>query len=397
MSPLPRVVLAPGRERSLRERHPWVFSGAVAALEGEAAPGETVEVRSTDGAFCAYGAWSPASQIAVRVWTFDAAEEVTAGLVARRVERAVGRRGALATAGALACRLVHAESDGLPGLVVDRYADWLVLQATSAGAERFKGVVLEALSALSHVSGIYERSDTDGRTKEGLPPCTGPLCGGEPPELVEIDEGPVRLLVDVRSGQKTGLYLDQRENRALVTELARGARVLNGFSYTGGFTAAALAGGAAAVTEVESSATALELSRRIVERNGFDAALVEQVQGNAFEVLRSFRDRGLTFDLVILDPPRFAESKRQLERASRGYKDINLLALKLLRPGGTVVTCSCSGHVDAWLFERIVAGAAVDARRDVQVLRRLGQPPDHPGLLGFPEGSYLKGLVGRAG
>src|SRR5262245_12497127 len=210
MTRRPSTVRAPGRERSLRERHPWVFSGAVAALRGATAPGETVEVYSADGAFCARGAWSPASQIAVRVWTFDAAEEVTPALVSGRVERAVRRRGALATAPGRACRLVHAESDGLPGLVVDRYADWLVLQATSAGAEHFKGAVVEALSALSHIAGIYERSDTDARTKEGLSPCTGPVRGGEPPELTEIDEGSVRLLVDVRAGQKTGLYLDQR-------------------------------------------------------------------------------------------------------------------------------------------------------------------------------------------
>lgn len=389
------VKLKPGRERSLRERHPWVFSGAVAALDGDPEPGATVEVRSRDGAFLARGAWSPASQIAVRVFSFDPAEEVSAAFVRGRLERAVRARGTGATEPGTACRLVHAESDGLPGLVVDRYADWLVCQATSAGAALWLDTIAETLPALVPSSGIYERSDVEVRRKEGLEERAGVLRGETPPDRVEIREGVSRYLVDLRAGHKTGFYLDQRDNRAAVGARAAGRELLNCFAYTGAFGIAALHGGAARVTNVESSVPALALAEEIVALNGFDASRVENVHGNVFEVLRSWRDAGRTFDVIVLDPPRFAESKSQIQRASRGYKDINLLALKLLRPGGTLFTFSCSSHIDAWLFERIVAAAAEDARRDVQVLARLGPPDDHPGLLGFPEGTYLKGLLCR--
>jgi 23S rRNA (cytosine1962-C5)-methyltransferase len=394
---LPLVSLAPGRDRSLRERHPWVFSGAIARVEGDPAPGSSVEVRSSRGEFLARGAWSPASQLAVRVWTFDPAEAVTAEFLSARLAASVAARGAGAGAPGAACRLVHAESDGLPGLVVDRYADWLVCQISSAGAEFWREVWVAALASTVRCAGIYERSDVEIRRKEGLDLRTGALHGAEPPATVEIAEGRCRFLVDLRAGHKTGFYLDQRDNRALVAEHAAGARVLNGFAYTGAFGIAALHGGAERVVEIDSSAPALELGRRNLELNGFAAARVESLRGNAFEVLRSLRDAGREFDLAVLDPPRLAESRSQVTRASRAYKDANLLALKLLRPGGLLFTFSCSGHVDAWLFEQIVAGAALDAGRPVQVLRRLGPPADHPALLGFPEGSYLKGLLCRAG
>lgn len=392
----PVVTLAPGRERSLREHHPWVFSGAVAAVEGQPAPGATVDLRSQRGELLARGAWSPASQIAARVWTFDAAEAITGEWLRGRIARSIAARGQRATAAGQACRLVHAESDGLPGLVVDRYADWLVCQLTSAGAEAWRETIVEALGAATGCERIYERSDVEIRRKEGLEPRSGPLAGPEPPPALEIREGPCRFLVDLRAGHKTGFYLDQRENRALVREHAAGAEVLNGFSYTGAFGIAALAGGAARVVDLESSAAALEIARRNLELNGFEPARVEPLRGNAFEVLRTLRDARRRFDLAVLDPPRLAESKSQVERAARAYKDANLLALKLLRPGGLLFTFSCSGHVDPWLFERIVAGAALDAGREVQILRRLGAADDHPGLLSFPEGSYLKGLLCRA-
>jgi 23S rRNA (cytosine1962-C5)-methyltransferase len=388
----PVVRLAPGRERSLAEGHPWVFSGAVAAVEGAPPPGATVEVRAAGGALLARGAWSPASQIAVRVWTFDPGEQVSEGLFRRRLERAVRARGARVTAEGAACRLVHAESDGLPGLVVDRYAGWLVCQLTAAGVEHWKDLLVETLAALVPCEGIFERSEADVRRKEGLEPRTGVLRGAEPPDRIEIREGPCRFLVDMRAGHKTGFYLDQAENRAEVAAHAAGAEVLNAFAYTGAFAVAALHGGAVRTTDVEASASAIEEGQRHVALNGFDAARAEHVRGNVFEVLREWRDAGRRFDAVVLDPPRFAESKRQVERACRGYKDVNLLGLKLLRPGGRLFTFSCSSHVDAWLFERVVAGAAVDARRDVQILRRLGPPPDHPVSVTFPEGAYLKGL-----
>jgi 23S rRNA (cytosine1962-C5)-methyltransferase len=392
----PVVRLKPGRERSLRERHPWVFSGAIAAVDGEPPPGATVEVRSSDGAFLARGAWSPHSQIAIRVLSFDPAEDVARDLVARRVARAVQARGVRATRPGEACRLVHAEADGLPGLVVDRYADWLVCQATSAGAEHALPAAVAALATCVDCAGVFERSDADVRHKEGLELRTGVLHGECPPPEIEIREGPCRFLVDVHAGHKTGFYLDQSDNRAAVGALAAGGNLLNCFAYTGAFGIAALHGGASRVTNVESSAAALERAARQTVLNGFDSGRVENVQGSVFDVLRAWRDAARGFDCVVLDPPRFAESKAQVERASRGYKDVNLLALKLLRAGGLLATFSCSGHVDAWLFEQIVAGAAVDARREVQVLRRLGAADDHPGLLGFPEGSYLKGLLCRA-
>ena len=393
------ILLKAGRERSLLRRHPWVFSGAIERIEGAPAPGETVEVRGADGAFLARGAFSPGSQIAVRVWTFEEGEAVDAGFIRARIARAAALRDAGPAAGPrpepAGVRLVNAESDGFPGLVVDRYGEALVCQFTSAGAERWKGEATAALAALRPGAPILERSEGEARAKEGLPPSVGPLAGS-PPERVEIVEGACRFVVDIRAGHKTGFYLDQRENRAALSEYARGAEVLDAFAYSGAFGIAALHAGAARLTQVEASEEALALARRNLALNGFDAATVATVQGDVFSVLRGFRDARRSFDLIVLDPPKFAASRAQVEGAARGYKDINLLALKLLRPGGVLFTFSCSGAVDAALFEKIVAAAALDAKRDVQVLRRLGPAADHPVSLTFPEGAYLKGLVCRA-
>jgi 23S rRNA (cytosine1962-C5)-methyltransferase len=294
-----------------------------------------------------------------------------------------------------ALRLVNAESDGLPGVIVDRYGEYLVCQFLSVGAEYWRREIVTLLADLMPFAGIYERSDVDVREKEGLPLATGVLAGSPPPDLIEIDEYGVRFAVDVRSGHKTGFYLDQRDNRALVAEYAEGREVLNGFAYTGAFGVWALRGGAVKVTNVESSAAALDLARRNVELNGFDAERVENVAGDVFHVLRQYRDARRQFDLIVLDPPKFADSRSQIEKASRGYKDINLLAFKLLRPGGLLFTFSCSGLVTPDLFQKIVAGAALDSGRDVQIVRRMTQAPDHPVALNFPEGEYLKGLVCR--
>ncbi len=393
---MPAIILKPGREKSLLRRHPWVFSGAIAQVEGQPESGETVEVRATDGAALGWGAYSPQSQIAARMWTFDAAVSITPEFFRGQLTQALGMRrdlGASATAG----RLVNAESDGLPGLVVDRYADYLVCQFLSAGAERWKREVVTLLEELAPNTGIYERSDVDVREKEGLPPATGVLSGAQPPELVEIREGECRFLVDIVRGHKTGFYLDQRENRALAARYAAEGEVLNCFAYTGGFAVWALQGGAARVTNVEASAAALELAARNAALNGQDLGRVENVEGDVFQVLRRYRDARRQFNLIVLDPPKFAESHSQLERASRGYKDINLLAFKLLRPGGVLFTFSCSGLVTADLFQKIVAGAALDSGREAQIIQRLSQAPDHPVALNFPEGEYLKGLVCRVG
>jgi len=390
------IVLKRGREKSLMRRHPWIFSGAIGRVEGNPRAGETVDILAAEGALLGRGAYSPRSQMTVRVWTFDPQEDVTPEFFADRLARAVESRAALlAGEGPRGVRLVNAESDGLPGIIVDRYGEYLVVQFLTTGAEYWKATIVEALSRLDGVSGVYERSDADVREKEGMPKLAGVLAGGEPPDLVEIREGPCRFLVDIKRGHKTGFYLDQRENRAMIAEFARGAAMLNCFSYTGGFGIAALAAGAAAATNVDSSAPALDLARRNAELNGIDASMLENVEGDAFTVMRKWRDAGRVFDLIVLDPPKFAESKAQLARASRGYKDINWLAFRLLGPGGILFTFSCSGLMSPELFQKIVSDAALDAGCEAQIIRRLGQASDHPTLLSFPESSYLKGFICR--
>ncbi len=392
---LKTLVLKPGREKSVLRRHPWIFSGAVAKVEGSPEAGETVEVLASDGKPLGVGAYSPQSQIVARMWDFDPATRVTADFVRSRLQVALSMRQALGGVAGTAGRLVNAESDGLPGLVIDRYADFLVCQFLSAGAERWKGEVVQLLGELVPCRGIYERSDVDVREKEGLPPATGVLAGSAPDDPLEIEEGACHFWVDLKRGHKTGFYLDQRENRAIVGGLAGKREVLNCFAYTGGFAVYALRAGASQVINVDTSAAALDLAQRNMELNEMDLSRAENVEGDVFRVLRSYRDARRQFDLIVLDPPKFAESHSQIERATRGYKDINLLAFKLLRSGGLLATFSCSGLIRPDLFQKIVAGAALDAGRDAQILRRLSQSPDHPVALNFPEGEYLKGLICR--
>lgn len=387
------VILKTGRERSLLRRHPWIFTGALGKVEGDPKAGDTVLVTAADGTTLGRGAWSPDSQIAVRMWTFDAATEVDAALLTARLRASIAARAGLHTGPTSAVRLVNAESDGLPGLVVDRYADYLVCQFLSVGAEAWRDTLVQALGELVPAAGIWERSDVDVRLKEGLQPRAAQLAGQAPPELIEIEEHGVRYLVDVRHGHKTGFYLDQRDNRATVAAWARGREVLNCFAYTGSFAVAALRGGATHVTNLEASSGALQIAARHVEINGLAADLASHHEGDVFKVLRQYRDARRSFDLIILDPPKFADSQSQLAGATRGYKDINLLACKLLRPGGVLVTFSCSGVLPTELFQKVVADAALDAGREGRILARLGQAADHPIGLGFPEASYLKGLV----
>jgi 23S rRNA (cytosine1962-C5)-methyltransferase len=390
---MPEVYLSPRALRSLNRLHPWIFSGAIVKVKGNPDLGDTVAIYSIDGDLLGQGAFSPESQIRVRIWTFEPEEEVNEAFFRKRLAAAIAARASFASSSA--CRLVNAESDGLPGLIVDRYAGFLVCQFLAAGIERHKSEIVAALSELVQPAGIYERSDTASRTKEGLEPRVGVLAGAEPPPLIEIGENGCRYLVDVRAGHKTGFYLDQRENRATVGSLVKGMEVLNCFAYTGGFSVVALAGGARQVTNIESSAAALQLADRNFALNNFPAESIENICGDVFAVLRQFRNTGRTFDAIILDPPKFAESRSQLERASRGYKDINLLAFKLLNPGGLLFTFSCSGHMEPALFQKIVAGAALDAGRFGQIIKIRGQAGDHPVALNFPEGAYLKGLVVR--
>jgi len=388
----PALVLKAGREKSLLRRHPWVFSGAVERIAGSAQAGDTVAVRTSAGAFLAWAAYSPQSQIRARVWSFDERERIDAGFFGERVRTAVARRAGIADA-AGAVRLVHGEADALPGVVCDRYGEVVVCQFSSTGAERWRESVVDAVLAEGGCRVAYERSDLDVRALEGLAPRSGPVRGELRETTVGIVEHGLKYRVDVAHGQKTGFYLDQRANRDRVRTRAGGRDVLNCFCYTGGFTLNALAGGARGALSIDSSATALALARENAALNGLDDGRAEWLEADVFGALRTLRDQGRTFDLVVLDPPKFAPTAGHAERASRAYKDINLLALKLLRPAGVLVTFSCSGGVSPELFQKIVAGAAADADADVALAERLQADTDHPVTLAFPEGEYLKGLV----
>ena len=388
-----KLILKPGRDKSLKRRHPWVFSGAVASIGGQPAPGEAVEIRSASGEFVAVAAYSPQSQIVARVWDWRE-RAIDGAFVRERIASAVDERRAFDyDAVTDAVRLVHGESDGLPGVIADRYGGVVVVQLLSAGAERWRQEIADAVLEASGVQRVWERSDAEVRNLEGLAPAVGPLRGPREPARVTIRENGLEFDIDLEHGHKTGFYLDQRENRQRVRQLAAGRDVLDGFCYTGGFALNALQGGARSVIAIDSSAQALALARGNAERNSLGSA--DWVEGDVFKSLRVCRDEGRQFDLVVLDPPKFAPTAAHAEKASRAYKDINLQAFKLLRPGGVVVTFSCSGGVSAELFQKIVAGAALDAGADARIVERLGPGPDHPIALNFPEGDYLKGLVCR--
>ena len=388
--------LKAGREKSVLQRRPWVFSGAVERIEGSPADGETVRLLDADGRFLAWGAYSAHSQIQARLWSWDEGQIIDEGFLRRKLSQALeARRGWVDPQQTDSLRLVHGESDGLPGLVVDRYADYLSAQFLSSGAEHWREPLARLLLELSGARGIFERSDVDVRRLEGLPERSGLLLGAAPPERIEIRENGLRFQVDLQHGHKTGYYLDQRRNRLRLGELAAGRDVLDCFCYTGGFSVHALAGGAASVLALDSSGEALAQAQRHLELNGLPLERASFLEADAFQALRRFRDSRRSFDLIVLDPPKFAPTAAQAQQAARGYKDINLLALKLLRPGGLLVTFSCSGGVDAALFQKIVAGAAQDAGVPAQIIERLGAGPDHPVALSFPEGEYLKGLVVR--
>ncbi len=389
-----KLTLKPGRERSLLRRHPWIFSGAIAEVHGAPHTGDTVDVRATDGRFVAWAAYSPASQIRARVWSFDETEIPGPDLFERRIAEALALRRAeipLETTDAL--RLVHGESDGLPGLVADRYADTLVVQLVSAGCERWRETLIETLRGQSGCARVYERSDTEGRELEGLAAKTGLIAGTAADRPLKIVEHGIRYEVDAAAGQKTGFYLDQRDNRRRVGLLADGREMLNCFCYTGGFALSALAGGARSVLSIDSSGPALELAKRNLALNGVEAGRAEWLEADVFGALRKLQREGRQFDFIVLDPPKFAPTPKDAERAARGYKDINLNALKLLRRGGMLATFSCSGGVSPELFQKIVAGAAADAGASLLLRERYRAAPDHPVRIEFPEGEYLKGLL----
>ncbi|MGE5251852.1 MAG: class I SAM-dependent rRNA methyltransferase [Bacteroidota bacterium] len=391
---MPALTLKPGREKSLQRRHPWIFSGAVQSVEGTPEPGATVEVRSAKGEFLACAAYSPESQIRARVWTFDPAEQVDADLLRKRIRTALRLREMLNLERETdAFRLIYAESDGLPGVIADRYGGVLALQSLTAGSEYWKDAIADLLLEETGLQAIYERSDADVRELEGLQPVTGVLRGAPASPVFQIHENGLDFNVNLQKGHKTGFYLDQRANRLRMRELARDRDVLDGFCYTGGFSVNALSGGARSVLSVDVSGEALSMCSENVRINGLPAERHTTLEGDVFYLLRRFRDERRSFDMIILDPPKFAPTAAHAEKAARGYKDINLLAFKLLRPGGLLVTFSCSGGVDADLFQKIVASAALDAGVEAQIIERLYQGADHPVSLHFPEGSYLKGLL----
>ncbi len=392
---MPRLVLLPGKERSILKRHPWIFAGSVARLEGRARRGDTVEVVADDGRLLGRAAWSPDSQIRARMWSFSPDTPIDHAFFKRGVAACVARRASHpGLAGETGLRLIHAESDGLPGVIADRFGDVVVMQLTSAGADKWREAIVAALVQATGCRAVYERSDSEVRALEGLAPVTGCVHGELPEGAPVIAEGAVKMEVDVVAGHKTGFYLDQRDNRRLTGEFARGRDVLNCFCYTGGFSLHALAGGAKSVLSIDSSAPALEGARRNLALNpALDAARAEWRQADVFEALRALKSEGRSFDLIVLDPPKFAPSAAHAARASRAYKDINLFGFRLLRPGGILMTYSCSGGIGLELFQKIVAGAAADVGVDARILHRLSAAPDHPVGLAVPEGEYLKGLV----
>lgn len=388
------LTLKPGREKSLLRRHPWVFSGAVARVDGNPVSGESVDLVGADGLVLGRAAFSPSSQIRARVWTFDSSETVDAEFFRIRIKSAVASREPWLDKGKTnVVRLIHAESDGLPGLIVDRYGETLVLQSLTAGSEYWKDTFATLLREETGLPTIFERSDADVRELEGLLPHIGPLLGTLNSQPLIITENELKFHVNIETGHKTGFYLDQRFNRHRLRELAEGRSVLDCFCYTGGFTVNALAGGARSVLSVDASTDALAMCRENCSLNNLPLDCLDTLAGDVFQVLRKFRDESRSFDLVILDPPKFAPTAAQAARAARGYKDINLLAFKLLSPGGLLVTFSCSGGIDAGLFQKIIASAALDAGVEAQIVEHLFQAPDHPVALNFPEGAYLKGLV----
>ena len=416
----PTIVLAAGREKSLQRRHPWVFSGAIAHVDGAPVNGTTVAVRSSAGEFLAWAAYNADSQISARVWSWQENETVDADFFNRKITSALAARNSKfaavrpelveghdraappASTGSdrtedldnTGMRLIHAESDGLPGLIVDQYGTVLVMQIGSAGAEFWRDTIADILQDLCKPSCIYERSDSDSRGLEGLAERNGVLRGALPDRVVVVEHG-LRFDVDVMAGQKTGFYLDQRDNRKLTETLARDKHVLNCFCYTGGFSLYALRGGAKSVLSIDASAEALRIAEENLNANGLDASKAEWQCDDVFLALRKLRDQGRKFDFIILDPPKFAPTAAFAEKAARGYKDINLLGFKLLNPGGLLATYSCSGGISAELFQKIIAGAALDAGVDAQIVHHLHASADHPVLLSFPQGAYLKGLVLR--
>jgi 23S rRNA (cytosine1962-C5)-methyltransferase len=389
-----QVTLIPKREKSILRKHPWIYSKAIKKIKGVVGIGDLVDVYASDGKWLARGSYSPDSQIRIRIWTYNAKEQIDQDFFDRRIERAKRvREDMVERQGLTGYRLAAAESDGLPGITIDKYDQILVCQFLSAGAERFKGNIVEALNKHFPKHVVYERSDVDVRKKEGLELTTGLLSGNLESTATVIDENGLKIHVDVKQGHKTGFYLDQRDSRAALEKYVEGKSVLNCFCYTGTFSLYALRGNAASVTNVDVSGPALDTAKRNIELNELDLSKVNFEQEDVFKLLRQYRDEGKKFDVIVLDPPKFVDSKANLTSACRGYKDINMIAMQIINPGGYLLTFSCSGLMETGLFHKVVADAALDAHKDVYFVERLAQAQDHPIASFYPEGFYLKGLV----
>ena len=391
MSQVKKVIIKKGREKPIYRRHPWIFSGAIKGVDGEPSLGEPVQVLDSGGNFLAWGAFSPESQIMIRIWSWDQEQIISPDFFSSRIQASLDHRHRIGFDHPM-MRLVHAESDGLPGLIVDRYGDVVVYQLLSAGVEYWKEEIPEILANLTGAETIYERSDGDVREKEGLPKRAGTVIGPDLEELITVEDAGIKTLIDIKKGHKTGYYLDQRENRGKVSAMCSGKKVLDCFCYTGGFSVPAAIKGAASITMIDESQDALHLAERNAAINNIRGDLIKVQKGDVFELLRKFRDQDEKFDLIILDPPKFAPTASFADKAARGYKDINLLAFKLLSQGGFLATFSCSGGINREFFLRVLSGAALDAGVNARIQISMEQSADHSINLSFPEGSYLKGF-----
>lgn len=391
-----RAVLKANREKTARQHHPWIFSGAIEKIEGQPGPGDVIAVVDSRGSFVAYGHYSPASQIRIRLLEWDERAIIDESWLFEKIKASIDRRSDLAgLAKTNAWRLIYGESDGLPGLIIDRYNDFIIIQFLACGVDKIKNQIIEALQRLVNPTGIYERSDADLRKLEGLEPIKGPLAGKNPPDKIMISEYDIDFAVDVINGHKTGFYLDQRFNRRAAAEFARGRKVLDCFCYTGGFGLQALANQCRSLTLVDSSEGALDMARQNIESNGVDRTRAEIIEGDVFEFLREMKRLKRRYEMVILDPPKFAPHKDDIKKALAAYKDINLQAMQILEPGGILATFSCSGAVDSQTLQTVLFWAAVDSGREVQMVQRLSQDMDHPVSVTFPESEYLKGFICR--
>jgi 23S rRNA (cytosine1962-C5)-methyltransferase len=389
------IILKKGKEKAAILRHPWIFSGALDKIKGSPANGEIVAVWSASQEFLAYGYFNDQSRVALRLMEWDQSVTIDEAWYAQRLEKAIASRADILNENTNTCRLVFSEADLLPGLIVDKYADFLSLQILSAGMENAKQTIINILRSLLNPKGIFDKSDAGARKHENLEPADGLLWGEQPPEFLEVKENGVIYHINIADGQKSGFYCDQRDNREILAAYTKGKTVLDCFCYSGGFTLNSLKAGASHVTSVDSSALAIETLKHNLELNGFSEAMQNSVQSDVNKQLRVFKDENKKFEVVVLDPPKYAPSRSALDRAARAYKDLNRLGMMILEPGGILATFSCSGAVDMETFKQIIAWAALDAGREVQILKQFHQPEDHPIRMSFPEGEYLKGLLLR--